>query len=231
MNKIHLTFIGLFLVFQTNAQLLNEIGVFVGGSNYSGDIGNELYIFPNKVGGGFIYKRNINSRISARASYSYLPIADNDLNSSNVVRQTRGPTGKGYNFTNKIKEIAIGIEFNYFDYDVMSIYNGFTPYIIIEFAGFYYKNSTDFIDNEAVLGNKFSYAIPFGVGYKSKLTDYLGYALELRGRYTFEDDLDYNNQEFAQLRYGNKNTNDWYFFTGISLTYSFGRPPCAVSRP
>ncbi len=225
MNKILLSFFGIFLIINTNAQLLNEIGVFVGGTNYSGDIGNEFYIFPNKIGGSFMYKRNINSRFSARASYSYLPIADNDANSFNTVRQNRN-----YSFTNTIHELAFGIEFNYFDYDIMSVLNGYSPYLFVEFAGFHYKVATSTVDEKVGYGNKIAYAIPFGIGYKSKITDTIGYALELRARYTFEDDLDYNNEDFKDLRFGNPNSDDWYFFTGVSLTYSFGRPPCFSPR-
>ena len=225
MNRILLVFFGLFLSVQTNAQLLNEIGFFVGGSNYSGDIGNELYVFPNRIAGGLIYKRNLNSRFSARASYSYLPIADKDANSFNSVRKDRD-----YSFSNTLQELAVGIEFNYFDYDVMSVYNGFSPYIFVEFATFHYNIATSATDDTISYGGKIAYAIPFGLGYKSKITDTLGYSLELNVRYTFEDDLDYNNKEIDNLGFGNPNTNDWYFFTGVSLTYSFGRPPCFSPR-
>jgi hypothetical protein len=224
MNKFHLAIISLLLFTQTNAQLLNEVGFFVGGTNYSGDIGNEAYIAPNKVGGSILYKRNINSRISLRGTFSYLPISDSDLKSSNVVRQLRG-----YSFSNTIYEIAVGMEFSYFDYDITSPSHTATPYILLEFAGFYYNVASSQINNSYNYASKVAYAIPFGLGFKSKLSRNFAYALEVRARYTFEDDLDYNNDRIYNLRFGNSNTNDWYFFTGLSVVYSFGRPPCAVS--
>lgn len=226
MNKIYLALFSLLFFIQTDAQLLNEIGITVGGTNYSGDIGREFYIFPNKIGGGLVYKRNVNSRLVGRLSLSYLPIRDDDQNSSNIVRNERG-----YSFTNTLYEAAFGIEFNYFDYDVMSRYNGYTPYVFLEFAGFYYDIAKATDHTTFHYSSKVSYAIPFGIGYKSRITDKLGYSVELRAQYTFEDDLDYNNQEVAPLRFGNKNSTDWYFFTGASLTYSFGRPPCFSPRP
>jgi len=130
MIRIYLAFFSLLFFIQTDAQLLNEIGISLGGTNYSGDIGRELYILPNKIGGSLVYKKNVNSRLVGRISLSYLPIADDDANSSNIVRQTRGPQGTGYNFKNTIYEAAFGIEFNYFDYDVMSTYKGYTPYTV-----------------------------------------------------------------------------------------------------
>ena len=47
----------------TNAQI-NEVGVFLGGSNYIGDIGSTNYVNPNDFAFGVIYKYNINPRIA-----------------------------------------------------------------------------------------------------------------------------------------------------------------------
>lgn len=223
MNKIFLVIIGLLFFTQVNAQFLNEIGVFVGGVNYSGDIGNEAYVSPNTIGGSLLYKRNVNTRISLRGTLSILPISDDDANSSNIVRQQRG-----LKFSNTLYEVALGIEFNYFDYDITTSQNIYTPYILIEFAGFYYSVVSSQTDGRNSYTNKIAYAIPFGVGYKGKITEKFGYAVELKARYTLEDDLDYNNEEIYNLRFGDLHTNDWYFFSGVSIVYSFGRPPCAV---
>ncbi len=223
MKKIQLILV-LFLSTQLNAQFLNEIGFFAGGTNYSGDIGNEMYIMPNRVGGSIVYKRNVNSRISIRTTASYFPIADADANSSNIVRQHRD-----YSFSNKIVEVAMGLEFSYFDYDITSSYNNYTPYIVVEFAGMYYDAVSSRINAENNYTSKMSYAIPFGLGFKSKITEQIAYAVESRAHYTFVDDLDFNNENISELNFGNPNNNDWYFFTGVSLVYSFGRLPCAVN--
>ncbi len=74
--------------------------------------------------------------------------------------------------------------------------------------------------------NKIGYAIPLGIGYKFRLMRDIVMGFEIRGRYTLTDELDYNNEEIEGMNFGNPNTNDWYFFSGIRLTYWFGRPPC-----
>lgn len=224
MNKIVLVFIGIFTFTQMQAQLLNEIGVSVGGTNYTGDVGNELFINPNAVGWGLKYKRNINSRLSYRAAYSYVPITDHNKRSFNKAKQKID-----YGFVNVINELSFGIEFNYFAYDVLSYDKGHTPYLFIELAGFSFDDARSFdsATNKATFTKKFSYSIPFGIGYKSKITDHLGYALELKVTPTFEDNLDYS----VIRKEGNFDTNDWYYFTGFTLTYSFGRLPCYYSRP
>ena len=34
------------------------------------------------------------------------------------------------------------------------------------------------------------------------------------------------NDNFETLRFGNLNSNDWYVFTGFTVTYTFGNKPC-----
>lgn len=222
MNRLIIVFVGLFTIIQVDAQLLNEIGVSVGGTNYTGDIGNELFIFPNKVGWNIKYKRNHNSRIAYRASFSNIPLYDNDNRSFNKIRNNRG-----LSFSNKVNEISFGVEFNYFPYDVLDDNRGITPYLFIDVAGLYYQSALRVNSSGISYKKKFSYSVPFGVGLKSKITDYIGYAIELKVSPTFEDDLD--TSELLEI--GNPNTNDWYYFTGITLTYSFGRMPCYFPRP
>ena len=67
------------------------------------------------------------------------------------------------------------------------------------------------------------------VGYKSRVTDHIIFAAEIGARYTFSDGLDAsvpNSDELQSLSFGNTNSNDWYVFSGITLTYTFGRRPC-----
>jgi hypothetical protein len=51
-------------------------------------------------------------------------------------------------------------------------------------------------------------------------------ALETGARYTLTDNIDGSfNQNF-----GNINNNDWYVFTGATLTYTFGTNPVIVQN-
>ena len=58
----------------------NEIGIFVGGSNYIGDIGSTMYINPSSYAIGFMYRKNFNKRISARAKVNYVNIKNDKSN-------------------------------------------------------------------------------------------------------------------------------------------------------
>jgi hypothetical protein len=198
-----------------------EVGISVGGSNYVGDIGRTSYLYPNKIGGAAFFKYNKNPRMALRATYSYLPITANDIDADTDFRRDRG-----LNFKNTINELAVGLEYNFYEYDLSTPGKTWTPYILLEFAAFNYKYITSEPQpDQYEYNSKNSFAIPFGVGFKSKLSGSLAFALETKFRYTFEDDLDFNNEKIAKLNFGGTG-NDWYMFTGFSLIYTFGRPAC-----
>ncbi len=198
-----------------------EVGISVGGSNYVGDIGRTSYIYPNKIAGAAFFKYNKNPRMALRATYSYLPIKANDLDADTDFRRDRG-----LNFKNTINELAVGLEYNFYEYDLSTPGKTWTPYILLEFAAFNYKYITSEPQpDQYEYNSKNSFAIPFGVGFKSKLSGSFAFAFETKFRYTVEDDLDYNNEKIAKLNFGGTG-NDWYMFTGFSLIYTFGRPAC-----
>ena len=199
----------------------HEVGVFIGGTNYIGDIGRTNYIYPNKIGGGLIYKYNLNPRLALRGTYTYLPISGNDKNSDNLYRQQRQNK-----FSNNIHEFALGIEFNFFDYNIRNYKTTFTPYILAEIGAFYYTSPLERTSTNTIrLTNKMSYSLPLGIGIKGRLDDHFAIALEAGVRITLIDDIDFTTEKINSLNYGG-NGNDWYMFTGISVVYSFGRPPC-----
>lgn len=95
-----------------------------------------------------------------------------------------------------------------------------------------------------------NFTFPFGAGYKFKYRRSFVISAEVGFRYTSVDNLDHSfaeekditfnaepgldetdintlNSNFIKSRQvGNTSNFDWYVFTGITLTYTFGRPPC-----
>ena len=201
---------------------INEAGIIIGGSNYIGDIGPTNYIYPNKLAAGVIYKYNLNPRIALRGTFTYFDISSKDADSDNIGRQVRD-----LEFTNSIKELAVGVEFSWFEYDLSSFEKARTPYILLQVAAFNYR-----VVDEQTGPQEYSYksetsiAIPFGLGYKTRLFGKFALGAEIGMRYTFTDKIDYNDPDIPELQFGNPKTNDWYVFTGINLVYTFGRPAC-----
>lgn len=222
--KKFILFTAIVFITMTSKAQINEVGFFVGGSNYIGDIGPEYYINPNNLMGGIIYKYNLNPRIALRGTFTLARLTADDADATNKARFNRG-----MRFTNSLKELAVGVEFNYFEYNLADYRKTQTPYLLVEFAAFNYnvvRSETAPGSQQYNYESKTAYAIPFGIGYKTKLFNDFAIALEIRARYTFEDDLDYNNHEINSLKFGNPDSNDWYMLSGISIVYSFGRPPC-----
>lgn len=200
---------------------IHEVGFFIGNSNYVGDIGSTNYIYPNETASGFVYKYNYNPQLAFRFNYNYLPVSAKDSEAEDKIRIARD-----INFKNTIHEVAVGIEYNFFDYNISHPDKTYTPYILLEIAGIRYKNAVE----ETVIGqysykNKTTISAPFGIGFKTKLADNFAFAIETRFVYLFSDDLDYTTKDINSLNFGST-SNDWYNFIGVSLVYSFGRPPC-----
>ena len=215
----------IFFIFVSFSSILlgqiHEVGFSLGGTNYVGDIGRNNYFYPNKPAAAVFYKYNWNPKIALRATFSYLPIQGNDLDADTKFRRDRK-----FKFSNTINELAVGLEYNFYEYDLSSDDKTWTPYLLLELVGFNYTNvESHSASGQIVYGNKTSYAIPFGIGYKSKLYGTLAFAFEAKFRYTFEDDIDFvsNNTPNVNLE---GTGNDWYMFTGFSLIYTFGRPAC-----
>lgn len=222
MKKLFL-FVFILGMSKLNAQI-HEIGGFLGGSNYIGDVGKTNYINPNEVAFGLVYKWNKSPRHAYRFSYTQSKITGNDLDSKVSGRKLRG-----YNFENSIKEVSVGLEFNFFDFNLHDFGQKTTPYIYTGITYFMY-------DELFVLNNQTekdysdsTFAIPMTVGIKSNITSNLILGAEVGARYTFTDNLDGSNpknENLQSLKFGNINSKDWYVFSGITLTYTFGEKPC-----
>jgi len=221
MNRILFVFVLISLSLSSTAQI-HELGIFAGGANYIGDVGPTDYISPNNLALGVVYKWNKSPRHSWRASFTYGKITSDDADSDMSARQQRG-----YEFENSVKELSLGLEFNFFDFNLHEDELKITPYV---YGGLSYFWSDElYIQNgETRRGDsKGNVAIPMTVGIKSNLFPNFVLGFEVGARYTFTDNLDgSNHKDYQPLAFGNLNSDDWYVFTGFTLTYTFGNKPC-----
>ena len=204
----------------------HEIGVFLGGSNFIGDVGATTYIAPNQLAIGGIYKWNRSPRHSFRFSLIYSELQGDDLKSDDPRRQERG-----YQFNNHIVEASLGLEFTFFDFDLHDGKRKATPYLYSGISAAYHDNF--FFTRQGVYTSEnttsIAYGIPMVLGFKAKFMENFVLAAEIGARYTFSDEIDGSAPDYdndAPTAFGNKNNNDWYVFTGITLTYTFGDKPC-----
>ena len=94
----------------------------------------------------------------------------------------------------------------------------------------YATNSKQAYQNNNILklGTKSSsYGIPFTLGFKYKILDQFIISAEVGSRFMFTDNIDGSvSDDEDYTNFGNINNNDWYVFSLINLSYTFGRKPC-----
>ncbi|MDA9334546.1 DUF6089 family protein [Flavobacteriaceae bacterium] len=216
----------LLLTYNLSDAQIYEIGVFGGGSNFVGDVGATTFIAPNALSFGGILKWNRSTRHSLRASFIYSKLAADDTASDDPRRKLRG-----YNFNSSLFEVSAGMEFTFFEFDLHTGTPQATPYIytgisMANFPNFYYSGGR--LVSEKTRSN--AYGIPIALGFKVSVAPHIVLGFEIAAHYTFSDELDGSVPDTENLRerfrFGNFNNNDWYVFSGFTLTYTFGRKPC-----
>lgn len=226
MRYLIVVFLLLFCI-QRGASQTFELGGFVGGANVIGDVGNTRYINPNTLAFGGIFKWNRSERHSFRFSAILAKAEGNDADSKEARRQQRG-----YSFQNNIKEFSAGLEYTFWEFNLNSGAPTSAPYL---FTGItYFIHQTSFSNAQGFTtqyDQAGGFAIPMVLGYKATLSTKLIGAFEMGARYAFTDNIDGSNptqveNQSQELKFGNQNNNDWYVFTGITFSFTFGREPC-----
>lgn len=203
-----------------------ELGIFAGGSNIIGDVGSTQFVNPRGFTLGGVAKWNRSDRHSFRGSIIGTFLRADDANSSDPSRQIRG-----LEVDNKMIEGSLGIEYTFWDYELYSGKPQFTPYLYFGVSVIHFSNTRL---NSSGRGFTFdgwdtNFGVPLALGFKTNLAPHITLAGEIGARYTFTDNLDGSNPDeggAAQLRIGNLNNNDWFMFTGVTISYTFGRKPC-----
>jgi hypothetical protein len=206
--------------FVVHAQFLNnsEIGIMMGGANYTGDINNSLagagskfmnqfetsFDFYNVTFmAGFIYRYNVSNRWAVRGNILFSKLWGDDIHFDNP---------RNLNFSTWCNEISFVMEFNFLDYKAGSNKYRFSPYMFAGLAFFYMNPKTEILNpktqelEEVVLRDlhtegqglsdystpysNIQLAIPFGLGIKWSLSKYISIGFEYGWRKTFTDYLD-----------------------------------------
>ncbi len=203
-----------------------EVGVFAGGLNNIGDVGKTNYIAPSGLAFGGLFKWNKSKRYAWRGSILYGTFEADDAKSDLASRQQRN-----YAIDNSVLEVSAGLEFNFVEYNLHQLGPVFTPYLYTGLTyfryGYHYFDAGQVQDINQKDG---ALAIPMTVGLKARLNNVLIIGAEVGARYTFTDNLDGSNPEgsnYEPFSFGNILSDDWYVFSGITVTYTFGRKPCS----
>ena len=220
MNRKTLVIITLFFINLFAHAQRHEIGIQLGTSNLTGDIGKTKYInpFPNNINnlanegipfyGAIMYRMNFNPYQSVRFRLAYNHIQFNDKYAQELYRASRGLYG-----TNSVYEASAIFDYNFLPVNEEQK-SMLSPYIFGGISGLMFNTTLE--------GNKFGFAIPFGAGLKYKFNYNWALFGEFMFRATNSDTLDYSDE----YNLGNLNSKDWMNSMSLGLSYSFGRPPC-----
>lgn len=215
------------LLFTPAVSQTYEVGVFGGGANNIGDIGRMNYIAPTGPAFGALFKWNKSKRYAWRAQVMYGKFTADDSKSSISSRQQRG-----LSMEQTIQEVSAGLELNFVEYNLHKLGPAFTPYLYTGLTYFRYDYNYFEAGGLRFTGQRDGgFSIPITGGAKFRLNQFLILGAEIGARYTFTDNLDASNPEGTSFEavadpIGNVFSDDWYVFSGLTLTYTFGRKPC-----
>ena len=175
-----------------------ELGVWVGASQYFGDLHTELTISDPGISFGFGGRYNFDERISTKIGINYARIGGDDFDSPNTFENQRN-----LSFFSNIFDATIQAEFNFFPYIHGSKEDNFTPYLFAGGTLFAFSpkaklegvtyNLRDFgTEGQAIREeySRFSKALTFGVGLKFDINVDWSINVELGVRNSQSDYID-----------------------------------------
>lgn len=219
MKKFQILFFSI-VSFGASAQFM-EFGGGPGIMNYSGDLVRGFSFSTTTVAGTAFYRMNFSEIVTLRLGLTIgsVKAAETPIDPFAIERD--------HSFKSTIAEVSSVFEYHFLDFKSEGSRINYSPYI---FAGFGILNFKDAPPNSGV--GRFHGVIPMGAGFKYQFKKKYTLGFEAGARKTFLDYLDGisdADQRVKDYQYGNPKDDDWYFFTGISLSITLFNIPCPFS--
>lgn len=199
-----------------------EGGIFLGGSNYLGDLsGTSMNFGATRPAGGVIARYHINDRFTLRGFAGYGSIWGADSLSSKSEHNIRN-----LSFFSHVVEFSAGLEYNFIKFSYKRYApRPFVPFVFASVGVFNFNPKTNYAGREFELQPRGTegqqtteynekrkyeltqFCIPFGFGVKKRLGDRLTLGVEVGARYTFTNYIDdvggtYANRNVVERFYG-----------------------------
>ncbi|HLG03069.1 MAG TPA: DUF6089 family protein [Bacteroidia bacterium] len=178
-------------------QQTNEIGIFLGGSYYTGDLNPSGHLNSlTRPAAGLVYRHNFNNRLALAGSLLFGSIQGIDARSSSYEQQQRN-----LSFRSNLYELAGRWEFNFIEYKIGDDRHQFTPFMFLGGALYYFDPKASFgnqwvplqplkTEGQTKPYMRYQVSIPFGAGIRANLAKNIGLVIEWGLRKTFTDYLD-----------------------------------------
>lgn len=186
----------LLFTYAVNAQQSFHLNLFVGASNYQGDLQDKRFTFSQShLAGGVGVSYDLTEHVALRGGLILGTVSGDDQQGKNKIRNL--------NFTSGLSEVHIGAEY----YITPLHQHLLTPYVFAGLALYHFNPYTDDMsgikyylkplstEGEGFIAGKKNYSltqgsIPFGGGVKLTLDDKISVGIEIGFRKLFTDYLD-----------------------------------------
>ena len=204
-------------IYVSSQVIEHDFGLFVGTSQYNGDVNMTKAYYKPHLSFGLLYKQVYNPHYSLRFGLSYAGIGASDSDFSSKYQEKRY-----YDFSNhNIYEFSSLLEFNFYKITKDKDEDNFSPYISAGVAVFFAPKL------ELV-----NFGLPVGAGLKIRLAPKVELNIEWVFRKTFTDKLDGLNADAVGnndlKQHSIERTKDWYSLLGASILVCFAsdKRPC-----
>jgi len=214
---------------QVFAQHTSELGLGLGALNYKGELSPEYRFLNNRPAVSAFYRKDVSAPVTLRGTVTYGMLRANDTNGTGEAgNQLPLAAYRQANMRGSLLDLAGTVEYNFFDFHNRRDKIRFTPYVYAGVAGFMAFTKTSgqlagFNNSENVLG----IAITAGIGLKLALSRHWNLGLETGARKAITDQLDHVKDQSPAV--ANRFDQDWYYYTGISVSYTFYKILCPDS--
>lgn len=214
---------------QSEVRSTSEVGVGLGGMVYKGDVAPRYRLLSNQPALTIFYKKDYSKALVLRGSLLVGRIKAED---AQYAEKLPLAAYRKAVVNTSLAELAVGFDFNFLDYYDFRRRLRYTPYFTLGAAALVYNNKTTGANAQVLYKQpsndpyqtRFALAVPIGVGFKYALSHHLNLGVEFGARVLFTDEFDNLSVQNEQVM--NPNHNDWYFYNGISLSYTFYRINC-----
>ena len=218
--KILRKYLGILLLTATTASYAQfiEFGGGVGTMNYAGDVVRGYSFSTSSLAGTAFYRMNFSEILTVKLALTVGKVKGSETPIDAFAVQ------RNHSFNSTILEVSSVFEYHFLDFKTEGSKVNYSPYI---FGGIGFINFNDVPENEGV--GKIQPVLPMGVGFKYFIQKKYTIGFEAGARKTFFDYLDGisdGDQTIKNYQYGNPKDDDWYFFTGITLSITLFNLPC-----
>jgi hypothetical protein len=199
-----------------------ELGGGLGVLHYKGDISPNFHPAFARPGGNLFFRYNASQALSLRVQGMLGQFGADDKRVNDPFNQARGRS-----FRTRVSEISADLEYNFLNYkhENLKKAGNWTPYV---FGGVGLMRFKPNVFPSASYRQS-GLVLPFGAGIKWQLRSPWSLSLEFGMRKTFTDYLDNlgpDSDKDNPKAQGDNTHKDYYYYTGLSLSYTFYRIWC-----